>query len=51
MDVKTNGFVKDEHAIEAWEESVPLDDVLNKKEWHSYSHELAKLPKGSYKRL
>ena len=32
MDVRTNAVVKDEYAIEAWEESVLLGDVLNKKE-------------------
>jgi hypothetical protein len=51
MDVKTNAVVKDEYTIKAWEESVPLVDVLNKKEWHSYSYEFVKLPKGSYKGL
>jgi hypothetical protein len=51
MDVKTNAVVKDEYAIKVWEESVPLGDVLNKKEWHSCSYKLVKFPKRSYKGL
>jgi hypothetical protein len=49
MDVETNAVVEDEYTIKAWEEIVPLGDVLNKKEWHSRSYKLVKFSKGSYK--